>query len=173
MRSLSTTTQNSPRKATKTRCRPPQKKKGFSEHVCVYKCIIVYHTRFHVYGDLCACGRRYLCLSVCICANMVWYSHLSRKDHLTCLLRNLFAGQEARVRTLYGTTDWFKIEKGVCQGCPPSSCLFNLHAEHIMRNAGLDEFQAGVKIGGRNINFRCAGDTTLKAENKEESLYES
>ena len=73
-------------------------------------------------------------------------------DHLTCLLRNVLAGQEATVRTLCGTTDWFKIEKGVQHGCLLSSCLFNLYAEHIMRNAGLDELQAGIKIGGGNIN---------------------
>ena len=81
-------------------------------------------------------------------------------DHLTCLLRNLYAGQEARVRTLYRTTDWFKIEKGVRQGCLLSLSLFNLYAEHIVNNAGLDELQAGIKIGGGNINnLRYAGDT--------------
>ena len=90
-------------------------------------------------------------------------------DHLTCLLRNLYAGQEATVRTLYGTTDWFKIEKGVRQGCLLSPCLFNLYAEHIMRNVGLDELQAGIKIGRRNINnLRCADDITLMTESKEE-----
>ena len=90
-------------------------------------------------------------------------------DHLTCLLRNLYAGQEATVRTLYGTTDWFKIEKGVWQGCLLSPCLFNLYAEHIMRNARLDELQAGIKIGGRNINnLRYVDDTTLMAEREEE-----
>ena len=73
-------------------------------------------------------------------------------DHLTCLLRNLYAGQEATVRTGYGTPDWFKIGKGVCQGYTLSPCLFNLYAEYIMRNAGLDETQAGIKIAGRNIN---------------------
>ena len=73
-------------------------------------------------------------------------------DHLPCLLRNLYAGQEATVRTLYGTTDWFKIEKGVRQGCLLSPCLFNLYTEQIMRNAGLDELQARIKIDGRNIN---------------------
>ena len=131
-------------------------------YTCVFIC-------FYVYGDLCVCGRRYLWISICVCTNMVWYFHLSKKDHLTCLLRNLYAGQEARVRTLYGTIDWFKIKKGVHQGCPLSSCLFNLHAEHIMRNAGLDEFQAGVKIGRRNINnLRYAYDTTPMAESKEE-----
>ena len=139
----------------------------------MYKCVpyICVLICFYVYGDLCVCGRRYLCISICVFANMVWYSHLSVKDHLTCLLRNLYVGQEVRVRTLYGTTDWFKIEKGVCQGCPPSSCLFNLHAEHIMRNAGLEEFQAGVKIGGRNINhLRYADDTTPMSESREKSL---
>ena len=90
-------------------------------------------------------------------------------DHLTCLLRKLYAGQEAAVRTLYETTDWFKIEKGVRQGCLLSPCLFNLYAEYIMRNVGLDELQAGIKIGRRNINnLRCADDTTLMAESKEE-----
>ena len=90
-------------------------------------------------------------------------------DHLTCLLRNLYAGQEATVRTGHGTTDWFEIGKGVCQGCILSPCLFNLYAEYIMRNAGLDEAQAGIKIAGRNIyNLRYADDTTLMAEIEEE-----
>ena len=90
-------------------------------------------------------------------------------DHLNCLLRNLDAGQEATVRTGYETTDWFQIRKGVCQGCNLSPCLFNLYAEYIMRNAGLDEAQAGIKIAGRNINnLRYADDTTLMAESKEE-----
>ena len=90
-------------------------------------------------------------------------------DHLTCLLRNLYAGQEATVRTEHGTTDWFQIGKGVCQGCVLSPCLFNLYAESIMRNAGPDEAQAGIKISRRNINnLRYAGDTTLMAESEEE-----
>ena len=89
-------------------------------------------------------------------------------DHLTCLLRNLYAGQEATVRTGYGTTDWFQIRKGVCQGCILSPCLFNLYAEYIMRNAGLEEAQAGIKIARRNINVRYADDTTLMAESKKE-----
>ena len=90
-------------------------------------------------------------------------------DHLTYLLRNLYAGQEAAVRTGHGTTDWFKIGKGVRQGCILSPCLFNLHAEYIMRNAGLEEAQAGIKIAGRNINtLRYADDTTLMAESEEE-----
>ena len=90
-------------------------------------------------------------------------------DHLTCLLRNLYAGHEATVRTGHGTTDWFQIEKGVCQGCILSPCLFNFYAEYIMRNAGLEETQAGMKIAGRNINnLRHADDTTLMAESEEE-----
>ena len=90
-------------------------------------------------------------------------------DHLTCLLRNLYAGQEATVRTRYETTDWFQIGKGVCQGCILSPRLFNFYAEYIMRNAGLDETQAGIKIAGRNINnLRYANDTTFMAESEEE-----
>ena len=90
-------------------------------------------------------------------------------DHLTFFLRNLYAGQEATVRTGHGTTDWFQIGKGVCQGCILSPCLFNLHAEYIMQNAGLEEAQAGIKIAGRNINnLRYSGDTTLMAESEEE-----
>ena len=89
-------------------------------------------------------------------------------DHLTCLLRNLYAGQEATIRTGHGTTDWFQIEKGVRQGCILSPCLFNLYAEYIMRNAVLYEAQAGIKIVGRNIDNRYADDTTLMAEGKEE-----
>ena len=90
-------------------------------------------------------------------------------DHLTCLLRNLYAGQEATVRTRHGTTDWFQTGKGVCQGCILSPYLFNLYAEYIMRNAGLDEAQARIKIAGRNMNnLRYADDTTLMAENEEE-----
>ena len=90
-------------------------------------------------------------------------------DHLTCLLRNLYAGQETTVRTGHGTTDWFQIGKGVRQGCILSPCLFNLYAEYIMRKAGLEEIQAGIKIAGRNINnLRYADDTTLMAEREEE-----
>src|SRR5574339_143272 len=90
-------------------------------------------------------------------------------DHLTCLLRNLYAGQETTIRTGHGTTDWFQIEKGVHQGCILSPCLFNFYAEYIMRNSGLKEAQAGIKIAGRNIsNLRYADDTTLMAESEEE-----
>ena len=86
-------------------------------------------------------------------------------DHLTCFPRNLYSGQEATVRTGHGKTDWFQIGKGVRQGCILSPCLFNLYAEYIMRNAGLEEAQAGIKIAGRNINnLRYADDTTLMAE---------
>ena len=97
-------------------------------------------------------------------------------DHLTCLLRNLYAGQEATVRTRHGTADWFQIGKGVCQSCILSPCLFNLYAEYIMQNARLDEAQTGIKIAGRNINnLRYAGDTTLMGESEDEleSLDES
>ena len=90
-------------------------------------------------------------------------------DHLTCLLRNLYAGQEAAVRTGHGTTDWFQRGKGVRQGCILSFCLFNFYVEYIMRNVGLEETQAGIKIAGRNINnLRYADDTTLTAESEEE-----
>ena len=90
-------------------------------------------------------------------------------DYLTCLLRNLYAGQEATVRTGHGTTDWFQIGKGVYQGCILSPCLFNLYVEYFMQNVGLDEAQTGIKIARRNIsNLRKADDTTLMAESKEE-----
>ena len=90
-------------------------------------------------------------------------------DHLTCLLRNLYAGQEATVRTGYGTKYWFQIGKGMHQGCILSPCLFNLYAEHIMRSMGLDEGQAAIKVAGRNINnLRYADDNTLMAESKQE-----
>ena len=92
-------------------------------------------------------------------------------DHLTCLLRNLCAGQEAAVRTGHGTTDWFQIGEGVHHSCILPPCLFNLYAEYIMRNAGLEEAQAGIKITGRNINnLRYADDTTLMAESEEELM---
>ena len=103
--------------------------------------------------------------------NKLWkiLKEMGIPDHLICLLRNLYAGQEATVRTRHGTTDWFKIGKEVCQGCILSPCLFNLHAEYIMRNTGLEEAQAGIKTVGRNINhLRYADDTTLMAESEEE-----
>ena len=103
--------------------------------------------------------------------NKLWkiLKEMGIPDHLTCLLRNQYAGLEATVRTGHGTTDWFQSGKGVCQGCILSLCLFNLYAEYIMRNAGLEEAQAGIKIAGRNINsIRYANDTTLMAESEEE-----
>ena len=102
--------------------------------------------------------------------NKLWkiLKEMGIPDHLTSLLRNLYTGQEATVRTGHGTTDWLQIGKGVCQGCILSSCLFNLYAEYIMRNVGLEQAQAGIKITGRNINhLRYADDTTLMAESKE------
>ena len=89
-------------------------------------------------------------------------------DHLTCLLRNLYVGQEATVRIKHETTDWFQIGKGVCQGCILSPCLFNLYAEYIRQNAGLEDSQVGIKIARRNSNLRYADDTTLMAKSKEE-----
>ena len=108
-------------------------------------------------------------LTVWIITNWKILQEMGIPDHLTCLLRNLYAGQEATVRTGHGTTDWFQIGKGVCQGCILSPCLFNLYAEYIMRNAGLEEAQAGIKISRRNTNnLRYADDTILMAESKEE-----
>ena len=103
--------------------------------------------------------------------NKLWniLTEMEIPDHLTYLLRNLYAGQEAAVRTEHGTTDWFQIEKGISQGSILSPCLFNLYAEYIMRNARQEEVQAGIKISGRNINnLRYADDTTLMAESEEE-----
>ena len=105
----------------------------------------------------------------CVDHNKLWkiLQEMGIPDHLTCLLRNLYAGQEATVRTGHGTTDWFQIGKGIRQGCILSPCLFNLYAEHIIRNAELEEAQAGIQIAGRNINnLRYADDTTLMAKVK-------
>ena len=108
-------------------------------------------------------------LTVWITTNWKILKEMGIPDHLTCLLRNLYACQEATVRTGHGTTDWFQIGKGVCQGSILSPFLFNFYAEYIMRNAGLEEAQAGIKIAGRNINnLRYEDDTTLMAESKEE-----
>ena len=108
-------------------------------------------------------------LTVWITINWKILKEMGIPDHLTCLLRNLYAGHEATVRTGHGTTDWFQIGKGERQGCILSSCLFNLYAEYIMRNTGLEEAQAGIKIAGRNINnLGYADDTTLMAESEEE-----
>ena len=108
-------------------------------------------------------------LTVWITINWKILKEMGIPHYLTCLLINLYAGQEATVRTGHGTTDWFQIGKGVRQGCILSPCLFNLYAEYIMRNAGLDEAQAGIKITGRNINnLRYTDDTTLMAESEEQ-----
>ena len=107
----------------------------------------------------------------CVDHNKLWKTlkEMGITDYVTCLLSNLYAGQETIVRILYGTIDWFRTEKGIQQGCLLTPCLFNLYAEHIMRNAGLDELQAGIKITRRNINnLRYADDTTLMAESKQE-----
>ena len=120
--------------------------------------------------NVCLCFIDYANAFNCVDHNKLWniQKETGIPDHLTCFLRKLYAGQEATVRTGYGTTDWFQVGKGVCQGWILSPCLFNLYAEYIMRNAGLEEAQAGIKIAGRNINNpRYADDTTLwqKAKN--------
>ena len=122
-----------------------EKARGFQKNI--YFCFIDYAKAFD-----------------CVDHNKLWkiLQEIGIPERLTCLLRNLYAGQEATVRTGHGTTDWFQISKGVHQGCILSPCFFNLHAEYIMTNAGLDEAQAGIKISGRNINnLRYADDTTL------------
>ena len=129
-------------------------KKQESSRKNIYFCFIDYAKAFDSVGH-----------------NKLWkiLREMGIPDHLTCLLRNLYAGQEATVRTGHGTTDWFQIGKGVRQGCVLSPCLFNLYTEYIMRNAGLEETQAGINIAGRNINnLRYADDSTLMIENEEE-----
>ena len=112
-------------------------------------------------------------LTVWITINWKILKEMGIPDHLTCLLRNLYAGQEATVRTGHGTTEWLQIGKGVCHGCILSPCLFNLYAEYIMQNARLDEAQAGIKIAGRNLsNLIYADDTTLMADSEEELTKE-
>ena len=121
--------------------------------------------------SICFCVIDYVKAFDCVDDNKLWkiLKEMGIPDHLTCLLRNLYVGQEATVRTGHGTIDWFQIGKGVYQGCILSPCLFNLYAEYIMRNAGLDEAQAGIKIDGRNINnLRYADNITLMAESEEE-----
>ena len=117
------------------------------------------------------CFIEYAKAFACVDHNKLWKNlkEMGIPDHLTCLLRNLYAGQKATIRTGHGMKDWLQIGKGVCQGSILSPCLFNLYAEYIMRNAGLEEAQAGIKIARRNINnFRYADDTTVMAENEEE-----
>ena len=121
--------------------------------------------------NICFCFIDYAKIFDCVDHNKLWkiLKEMRIPDHLSCILRNLYAGQEALVRTGHGTTNWFQIGKGVHQGCILSPCLFNLYAEYIMRNAGLDEVQAGIKIAGRNINnLRYADDTTFMAESQVE-----
>ena len=132
-------------------CQIIKKATEFQKSICF--CFIDYAKAFH-----------------CVDHNKLWkiLQKMGIPDHLTCLLRNLYAVQEATVRTRHGTMDWLQIRKGVHQGCILSPCLFNLYAEYIMRNAGLDEAQAGIKIARRNINnLRYADDTTLMAESTE------
>ena len=120
--------------------------------------------------NICFCFIDYAKAFDCVDHNKLWkiLKDMGIPDHLTCRLRNLYAGQEATVRTGHGTTDWLQIGKGVRQGCILSPCSFNLYAEHIMRNAGLEEAQAGIKIAGRNINYLTYADaTTLMAESEE------
>ena len=115
--------------------------------------------------------KMYFCFIDCMDHSKLWkiLKRLGLPNHLTHLLKNLYAGQEATGRNRHGTTDWFEIRKGVCQGCILSPCLFNLYAEYIMRNTGLEESQGGIKIAGRNNNnLRYADDTILMAESKEE-----
>ena len=121
--------------------------------------------------NICFCFIDYVKAFACVDHNKLWkiLQEMGIPDHLTCLLRNLYACQEATVRTGHETTDWFQIGKGVRQGCILSLCLFNFYAEYIMRNAGLEEAQARIKIAGRNINnLRYADDTTLMAESEKE-----
>ena len=108
--------------------------------------------------------------SLCVDHNQLWkiLKEMAIPDHVTCLLRNLYTGQEATVRTGHGTTDWFQIGKGVRQGCIVSPCLFNFYGQYIMRNAGLDEAQAGINTARRNNNLKYVDDTTLTAESEEE-----
>jgi len=139
-----------------------------------YGCILIFSPGFPPYRTAIYLGCTIIYYAKafdCVDHNKLWeiLQEMGIPDHLFCLLRNLYAGQEATVRTGHGTTDWFQVGKGVCQGCILSPCLFNLYAEYIMRNAGLEETQAGIKIAGRNINnLRYADDTTIMAESEEE-----
>ena len=136
------------------KARELQKKKKKKKKKNIYFCFIDYTKPFD-----------------CVDHNKLWKipKEMGIPDHLTCLLRNLYAGQEATVRNGHGKTDWFQIGKGVRQGCVLSPCLFNIYAENIMRNSGLEEAQAGIKIARRNINnLRYADDTNLMAESEEE-----
>ena len=144
-----------------------RKGRGTRDQIANIRWIIKKERKFQKSIYFCFIG--YAKASDCVHYNKLWkiLKEMGIPDHLTCLLRNLYAGQEAIVRTGHGTTDWLQTGKGVRQGCVLLLCLFNLYAEYIMRNTGLDEAQAEIKIAGRNIsNLRYADDTTLKAKVK-------
>ena len=146
-----------------------RKGRGTRDQIANIPWIIKKARKFH--KNIYFCFTDYAKAFNCVDHHRLWkiLKEMGIPDHLTCLLRNLYADQEATVRTLHGTTDWFQIGEGVCQGYILSPCLFNLYAKYIMRNAGLGEVQAGIKIAGRNINnLRYADDTTLMAESEEE-----
>ena len=146
-----------------------QKSRGIKDQIANILWIIEKAMEFQKNIYLCFIG--YAKAFDCLDHNKLWKAlkEMGIPHHLTCPLRNLYVSQVAMVRTLYGTTDWFKIEKGVSQGCLLSPCLLNPYAEHIRRNPGMVELQARIKIGGRNIsNLRYADDTSLMAESKEE-----
>ena len=146
-----------------------QKGRGTRDQIANILCIIEKAREFQ--KNIYFCFIDYAKAFECVGHNKLWkiLKEMGIPDHLTCLLRNLYAGQEATFRTGHGTTDLFQIGKGVCQGCILSPCFFNLYGEYIMRNAGLEEAQAGIKIAGRNINnLRYADDTTLMAQIEEE-----
>ena len=159
--------QNPPSQAS-TVCEPPDVQAGFSkgrgtrDQIAIIHWIIKKAREFQ--RNIYFCFIDYAKAFDCVDHNKLWkiLKEMGLPDHLTCLLRNLYAGQKATVRTGHGTTDWFQLGKGVCQGCMLSPCLFNFYAEYIMRNAGLEETQDVIKIAGRNINYlRYADDTTL------------
>ena len=146
-----------------------RKGRGTKDQIAHIFCIIKKAREFQKNIYFCFIG--YAKVFDCVDHNKLWkiLKEMGIPDHLTCLFRNVYAGQEATVRTGHGTTDWLQIAKGVRQGCIFSPCSFNLYAEYIMRNAGLEEAQAGIKIAGRNINhLSYADDTTLMAESEEE-----
>ena len=146
-----------------------RKGRGTRDQIAIISWIIKKARKFQ--KNIYFCFIDYAKAFTCVEHNKLWkiLKEMGILDYLTCLLRNLYARQEATVRTGHGTTDWFQIGKGVCQGCILSPCLFNLYAEYLMRNAGLEEAQDGIKITGRNSNnLRYADDTTLMAEGEEE-----
>ena len=144
-----------------------RKGRGTRDQICQHP---LDHQKKEFQKNIYFCFIDYTKAFVCVDPNKLWkiLQEMGIRDHLTCLVRNLYAGQGATVRTGHETTDWFQNGKGVCQACILSPCLFNLYAEYIMRNAGLEEAQAGIKIAGRNISkLRYANDTTLMAESEE------